>query len=1043
MRLRPAMSANGGDLGLRLVVLLVVGVAVLGSLHGPAASAAGPGQYSAPSWFPLRHGSNGQPFKVSCIKTNCAGPYHGYWASDIVDPVNQAGAPVYAAGAGQVVVAVGSHSGCGPSGTPTNLVGIYHGNNETSWYVHLNTVSVSVGQWVDQNTQLGTVGAVGYTDPCPTNHLHFQVDSGNETSIHDANAIDPGNLSACHGDTLVQYSVDTWNASAPSSTTAYSDGTACGGGGFADGSFILAPNGDVFRMAGGAPIYVNSWDAFGGPQAVTDVTDGQLAALPQYPADGTFVVGNGNVYRIAGGAPIYVSSWSDVGGPQAAVTISQAAIDSAGAGGVWNHLRSYPADGTFVVGNGNVYRVVGGAPTYVSNWSTVGGPQSAVTISQSAIDSAGAGGVWNHLRTYPADGTFVAGSAGFVYRVAGGAPIYVSTWDAVGGPQAATTIDQAAVENAGAGDVWNHLRLYPADGTFVYIGTGAAYRVAGGAALWLSTWEVFGGVQPSVLIDKAAIDNAGGAVPWNHLAPRPRDGTVLQGLPSGSYWLVSGGCVQLTSASADAVSVNDATVSALGVCGPPQIAAFTPSAAGAGSSVVLSGSGFVGVSGVSLCFVSASFSVVSSSQISVVVPSGACDGRWRVSTAGGTGVSVGAFTVTSPAVSGFAPGSGVAGSSVVLSGSKFVGVTGVSLCFVPASFSVGSGSSITAVVPAGACDGRWRVTTAGGIGVSDGAFTVVPVPAVSGFSPGAGTPGSAVTITGSGFGGASAVSLCFVPASFVVVSTTQVTAQVPSGACAGRWRVTTGGGTAASAAAFGVLEVIDVSPAGATLGASVTLHGIGFSAASQVTLCMVAASFTVNSDSSISAQVPAGACDGFWRVTSPAGVAVSPWPFTVTNRPAVSGFSPGTGPPGSTVTISGSSLDGASEVSLCFVTTTFTVVSAGQLTAKVPAGACDGRWRVTTPVGTAVSDGAFTVTAAVPVLDGFTPGSGPVGSAVTIHGANFGGATTVSLCFVTATFTVDSPTQITAQVPAGACSGRWRIITPTGTGASDTAYTIS
>jgi hypothetical protein len=98
---------------------------------------------------------------------------------------------------------------------------------------------------------------------------------------------------------------------------------------------------------------------------------------------------------------------------------------------------------------------------------------------------------------------------------------------------------------------------------------------------------------------------------------------------------------------------------------------------------------------------------------------------------------------------------------------------------------------------------------------------------------------------------------------------------------------------------------------------------------------------------------------------------------------------------------------------------------------------------VTTPVGTAVSDGAFTVTAAIPVLDGFTPGSGPVGSAVTIHGTNFTGASTVSLCFVTTTFTVDSPTQITAQVPAGACSGRWRITTPTGTGASDAAYTIT
>src|SRR4051794_37253642 len=33
-----------------------------------------------------------------------------------------------------------------------------------------------------------------------------------------------------------------------------------------NGSFIRRPDGAIFRMAGGAPIYVSTWDAFGGGQ---------------------------------------------------------------------------------------------------------------------------------------------------------------------------------------------------------------------------------------------------------------------------------------------------------------------------------------------------------------------------------------------------------------------------------------------------------------------------------------------------------------------------------------------------------------------------------------------------------------------------------------------------------------------------------------------------------------------------------------------------------------------------------------------------------
>jgi surface antigen len=171
-------------------------------------------------------------------------------------------------------------------------------------------------------------------------------------------------------------------------------------GGLPDGMFV-SYQGAVYRIAGGAPIYVSTWSAFGGPQPTANLTDQQWASLPQFPADGTFVNGaqRGEVYRIAGGAPTYVSTWSAFGGPQPTTTIDIAAIDNAGAGSVWNHLNYRPADGTFVNGaqTGKVYEVNGGTPTYISDWSQVGGPQPTVPIDQTAIDNGGAGGIWNHL----------------------------------------------------------------------------------------------------------------------------------------------------------------------------------------------------------------------------------------------------------------------------------------------------------------------------------------------------------------------------------------------------------------------------------------------------------------------------------------------------------------------------------------------------------------------------------------------------------------------------------------------------------------------
>ena len=118
------------------------------------------------------------PVEGQIISTHAPGaatPTHpkGHFGLDIM---NETGTPVYAIGPGEVVQITTETDN--PKGG--NAVSILHEDGKIkSYYAHLNTVSVSVGDEVDQSTIIGTVGTSGMiyngkkriTSP----HLHFQV----------------------------------------------------------------------------------------------------------------------------------------------------------------------------------------------------------------------------------------------------------------------------------------------------------------------------------------------------------------------------------------------------------------------------------------------------------------------------------------------------------------------------------------------------------------------------------------------------------------------------------------------------------------------------------------------------------------------------------------------------------------------------------------------------------------------------------------------------------------------------------------------------
>src|SRR5206468_1872 len=170
-----------------------------------------------------------------------------------------------------------------------------------------------------------------------------------------------------------------------------------------------------------------------------------------------------------------------------------------------------------------------------------------------------------------------------------------------------------------------------------------------------------------------------------------------------------------------------------------------------------------------------------------------------------TTTSANNFTVIPPpAITSFTPMSGRVGTSVTINGTGFTGATAVTFNGSTASFTLASDTTIQATVPVGATTGPISVTTPGGTTTSANNYTVIPPPAITSFTPMSGRVGTSVTINGTGFTGATAVTFNGSTASFTLASDTTIQATVPVGATTGPISVTTPGGTTTSANNFTV-----------------------------------------------------------------------------------------------------------------------------------------------------------------------------------------------------------------------------------------------
>ncbi len=390
----------------------------------------------------------------------------------------------------------------------------------------------------------------------------------------------------------------------------YSSGSSETASAYRDGMFLkVNESGAIYRMVGGAPVRIYNQGAlpdFKGQ--VTSISHDQLGKLPSYPNDEGDIInlveaGNAK-YRFVGGAPVRIFNCAALpGNCEGAINVNFESLVQS------DHMRTRPKDGSVIniaeAGGSGIYEFVGGAPIRQFNWGAIPNFGPAISVNHQSLAQL------DHMNPVPEDGSVVsiveAGGSG-LYRFVGGAPVRLFNWGAI--PDCCGTVVNINEHSLATLD---HMNARPADGALINIqeaGGSGIYRFAGGAPLRLFNWGIIPGMKPAVnvnsqslgsldhmnahpengefiasietgivyrvvggaalrLYNHGAIPGYGGATFVNqetlntldHLKAQPADGTVLQGVTSGSYWKIVNGKRTQVAAQNGAVIVDEQTIS--------------------------------------------------------------------------------------------------------------------------------------------------------------------------------------------------------------------------------------------------------------------------------------------------------------------------------------------------------------------------------------------------------------------------------------------------------------------------------------------------
>ncbi|MGI5204743.1 cutinase family protein [Spirillospora sp. CA-108201] len=309
----------------------------------------------------------------------------------------------------------------------------------------------------------------------------------------------------------------------------------------ADGATAKDEAGNIFKFVGGAPIHLTTCDIAGGcgtPVPITAWSVVNYDHMRPAPVDGATAKDEaGNVFRFVGGAPIHLTTCNIAGGCGNPVGISAGSIV------IGDHMRSRPADGATMKDEaGNIFKFAGGAPIHLAS--------CAVECGNPVSISAGSIVMLDHMNPVPENGTTIVTESNDAFVFAGGAPLRLSSCEI--GCDTVVRISGASVANL------DHMRPVPGDNATVRTETGAVYKFAGGAPLWLSNCDP--GCGDPVNVTQWTVDSR------EHMKPAPANGTNIKAVENGTLFRTRGGEADLAgqcpaaSGCSTAVVVNQASV---------------------------------------------------------------------------------------------------------------------------------------------------------------------------------------------------------------------------------------------------------------------------------------------------------------------------------------------------------------------------------------------------------------------------------------------------------------------------------------------------
>jgi len=557
------------------------------------------------------------------------------------------------------------------------------------------------------------------------------------------------------------------------------------------------------------------------------------------------------------------------------------------------------------------------------------------------------------------------------------------------------------------------------------------------------------------------------------------------GLAYWSQYMASGGTIgQVAIAFASSAEAKAVSLAA------PTITSVTPAegpAAGA-TTVTIAGTNLANPTSVTVGGVAATEITATATSITAKTPAGSAGAKDIVIVTVGDSVTMaGAFTYVAPlTITKFEPSPASPGATVTVTGTGFTNNTKISVNGTEVATTYGSATQVTFTLPATvaagttptivAKNGTVSSTTASGVSLS-----VVSPLTITGFSLASAAPGDQVTITGTGFtdqttitiGGVAAVissprtstSLIFTVPATVAPTTTpgisvrngDATATLPTNvqfaitqpaASNNNQQASTENPTAFSSSAImvkrGDLTVILGQLQGTWLpgrGTSATIS-ISIKYANNTTTSFTKELTRPGVGGSTIGRAMIMAQNVTWSAVpsdaplGPITITASNLPRSLTFKPAeivivealtITGFSPTSAAPGTTVTVTGTGFTNNTKISINGTEVATTYVSATQVTFSLPATIAAN----TTPtivakngdVSSTTASGVSLSIVAPLTITGFNPTNPMPGATVTVTGTGFTSSTKISVNGTEVATTYVSATQVTFTLPTTVAAG--------------------